>query len=337
VRFEPSQEAAALRESVEACLRSASPAVVREGWPGGQFARVRTAWRHLASAGLVAALVPEAHGGLGLGEEAAVHALEAVGYSGLPLPAVETVLVAAPLLAASAQPALDDVLAGRKIASAWSSSADADLLAHGQICDEAVLVAADEAYRYRAEELALQPLASVDGARRLARVGDRVGGVRLPVAAELVQRAHERAALGTAAVLNGLSHRMIDMTVAYAKQREQFGAPIGSFQAVKHALASAWVALAFARPPVLAAAWALESGQPDAAVRVSLAKVLAAEAAQRIARTALQCHGAIGYTTEYDLHLFAKRAWALIPAWGDVGRHRDRIVTELGKPSESQG
>lgn len=337
MRFEPSQEAAALRESVEACLRPVTAAVVRDGWPGGQFANVRAAWRRLADAGLVAALVPEPAGGLGLGEEAAVHALEAVGYSGLPVPAVETVLVAAPLLAESGRPALADLLAGRAIASAWSSDADVDLLAHGQICDAAVLIAADGAEWFRADQLGLEPVVAVDGARRLARIGERSGGIRLGVDAGVIPRALDRAALGTAAVLNGLSLRMIDMTVAYVKQREQFGVPIGSFQAIKHALASAWVALSFARPPVLAAAWALESREPDAAVRVSLAKVLAAEAAQRVARTALQCHGAIGYTTEYDLQLFAKRAWALVPAWGDVSRHRDRIAAELSKTSGRQG
>jgi Acyl-CoA dehydrogenase, C-terminal domain len=90
------------------------------------------------------------------------------------------------------------------------------------------------------------------------------------------------------------------------------------------------VAVEFARPAVLAAAWAQAAGAPDAAAQVSAAKVLASDAARLVARTALQCHGAIGYTTEYDLHLYAKRAWALIPAWGSPDWHRARLATYLG-------
>jgi hypothetical protein len=123
---------------------------------------------------------------------------------------------------------------------------------------------------------------------------------------------------------------MLDMTVDYVKRREQFGVPVGSFQAIKHALANALVAIEFARPVVLAAGWALASGTADAATLVSAAKIRASEAARLTARTAIQCHGAMGYTTEYDLHLFVKRAWALVPSWGDPGWHRARIAESLG-------
>ena len=136
--------------------------------------------------------------------------------------------------------------------------------------------------------------------------------------------------LATAAMLNGLSARMLDITVGYVKEREQFGQPVGGFQAIKHALANALVAAEFARPAALAAAWAHAHGEPGAAAGASMAKVLAADAARLVARTAIQCHGAIGYTTEYDLHLFAKRAWALIPSWGTPEWHRARLAEHLG-------
>jgi hypothetical protein len=142
--------------------------------------------------------------------------------------------------------------------------------------------------------------------------------------------AYLRGVVGTAALLVGLSRRMLDLTVGYVRQREQFGVPIGSFQAVKHALASALLSLRFARPAVLAAGWALASETADAATYASAAKALASETALLVARTALQCHGAIGYTTEYDLHLFAKRAWATAPTWGSAEEHRRRIGTQLG-------
>jgi alkylation response protein AidB-like acyl-CoA dehydrogenase len=145
-----------------------------------------------------------------------------------------------------------------------------------------------------------------------------------------VELAWQRGVIGTAAVLVGLADRMLAMTVEYVQQRQQYGVPVGSFQAIKHALASALVAVEFARPAVLAAGWALAAGVPDADAQVGAAKVLASDAARLLARTSIQCHGAMGYTTEHDLQLFAKRAWALAPDWGSPGWHRARLASALG-------
>ena len=133
-----------------------------------------------------------------------------------------------------------------------------------------------------------------------------------------------RLALGAAAQLVGLGQRMLDLTVDYVKQREQFGVPIGSFQAVKHHLADALKELAFARPAVLRAGATMEARD------ISMAKALASDAASLTGRQALQCHGAIGYTVEYDLHLYLKRAEALARTWGDAAWHRRRVATALG-------
>ena len=118
---------------------------------------------------------------------------------------------------------------------------------------------------------------------------------------------------------------MLDLTVDYAKERQQFGVPIGSFQAVKHHLADARIAIEFARPLVYRAAWSVAEGDPESSIHVSMAKALASDAASLTARQALQCHGAIGYSYEYDLHLFMKRAWALVATWGDADWHRARV------------
>jgi alkylation response protein AidB-like acyl-CoA dehydrogenase len=131
------------------------------------------------------------------------------------------------------------------------------------------------------------------------------------------------ASLGAAAHLVGLGQRMLDLTVDYAKQREQFGVPIGSFQAVKHHLADALKELAFARPAV----W--RAGADPTPVHVSMAKAMASDAASFVARQALQCHGAIGYTVEYELHRFLKQTWALARAHGDAAWHRERIASAL--------
>ncbi|MFM7062170.1 MAG: acyl-CoA dehydrogenase family protein, partial [Actinomycetes bacterium] len=122
---------------------------------------------------------------------------------------------------------------------------------------------------------------------------------------------------------------MLDITVLYATERQQFGVPIGSFQAVKHHLADASLAVEFAQPLVLRAANSLALGDPDAAAHVSMAKAKASEAAKGAVATSLQVHGAIGYTVEYDLHLYMKRAWALAVEAGDAEFHRSRVRSFL--------
>lgn len=139
-----------------------------------------------------------------------------------------------------------------------------------------------------------------------------------------------RATVGTAAQLIGLGFRMLDLTVAYVSERQQFGVPVGSFQAIKHHLADARVALEFAAPAVWRAAWSLSVGADTAVRDVSMAKALAGDAAHLTGRKALQCHGAIGYTVEYDLHLYLKRVWALEMLWGSSADHRAVVARAIG-------
>jgi Acyl-CoA dehydrogenase, C-terminal domain/Acyl-CoA dehydrogenase, N-terminal domain len=148
-----------------------------------------------------------------------------------------------------------------------------------------------------------------------------------PAAVEL---ARDRGAWGTAALLVGLGRRMVELAVTHVSERHQFGVPVGSFQAVKHQLADAHKDLAFARPVVHRAAHSLATGAATRGRDVSMAKALAGDAAWRAGRVALQCHGAIGYTVEHDLHLYLKRTWALAKAYGDAGWHRDRVGREIG-------
>jgi alkylation response protein AidB-like acyl-CoA dehydrogenase len=170
-----------------------------------------------------------------------------------------------------------------------------------------------------------EPIESVDNSRRLFSVTANPDPTDL--ALDAVQ---DRAALAAAAQLCGLADAMLELTVPYATERKQFGAPIGSFPAVKHHLADAALALEFARPLVYRAAWELEHDTPERAVAVSLAKAAASDAGVIASRKALQVHGAIGYAHEYDLHLWMKRAWALAGAWGDPAWHRNRIATIIG-------
>ena len=127
------------------------------------------------------------------------------------------------------------------------------------------------------------------------------------------------------------------MAVAYTAERQQFGRPIGSFQAVKHLLADVQVRLTFARPVVYYAAYAIAHGLPDRSVRVSHAKIAAGEAALLGARRALQVHGAIGYTWEYDLQIWMKRVWADEACWGTSAWHRTRMAKDILAPNANLG
>ena len=133
--------------------------------------------------------------------------------------------------------------------------------------------------------------------------------------------AFDAAVLAVSAQLLGAGERVLADSVAYVKQRKQFGREIGSYQAIKHALADVRIALDFARPLVFAAA--LGEISPSAA------KVATADAAYLAARTGLQVHGAVGYTAELDLSIWITKIRALVTAWGTPSVHRERLLTEV--------
>ena len=170
-------------------------------------------------------------------------------------------------------------------------------------------------------------LRSVDPARRLFAL---TSGVELAVIDEpTVAKAVDTAFLACSAQLLGAGERLLEEAVGYAKQRKQFGRVIGEYQALKHALADVRVALDFARPLVHVAALSLHAGSQDAGRDVSAAKVATGGAAYAAARTALQVHGAIGYTAEHDLGLWVTKARALLTAWGTPAQHRARVLDAL--------
>jgi alkylation response protein AidB-like acyl-CoA dehydrogenase len=188
------------------------------------------------------------------------------------------------------------------------------------------------------DQVLLEPLAAVDGARRLATITALSGDVEVVACgAGAPEAALERAALGAAAQLLGLGQTMLELAVAHVRDRHQFGVPVGSFQAVKHQLADCLTELAFARPAVYRAAWSVARDLPSRAEDVSTAKALASDAALFVGRRALQCHGAVGYTVEHDLHLYLKRAWALARSHGDAAWHRRRLGASLGLRTTPRG
>ncbi|WP_217231501.1 acyl-CoA dehydrogenase family protein [Streptomyces anulatus] len=330
MRFSVTEENTALAEAAgDVLAKQAGAERIRAGWPGGPAESVDAVWRTLAGVGVTAALVPESSGGLGLDANALAPLMETLGRSGLPVPAAETVAVGAPLLAAAGAPQLPAVLDGSALLTvSFSPGAPVPFGARADL----IALSGDDALRlYTRDEVRIEPVGSVDGSRRLARVVPRTGaGLVIADDPVTATEARRRGVLATSALLVGLSERMLELTVDYVRERRQFGVPVGSFQAVKHALADVALAVRFARPAVLAAGWAQAAGDPQADVRTAMAKVLASDAARTAARTAIQCHGAMGYTTEYDLHLYAKRAWALASDWEGPAEHREFIARRLG-------
>lgn len=310
----------------DAALAEAASGVLAKGFPDPG-----SAWRALGTAGVLGALVP---GEAGLDENCLTPLMERLGYSGLAVPAAETIAVGAPLLAGL--PLLEGVLSGATLLTV--SLAEGEPVPFAAEADFVVVRSRDRLRLFQRRELGVEPLASVDDTRGLGRLTvPETGGVLLTDDPTALHTAWLRGALATSGLLVGLSTRMLELTVAYVRERHQFGAPVGSFQAVKHALADVAVALRFTRASVLAAGWALAAGDAEADVRTSAAKELASETARKAARAAIQGHGAIGYTTEYPLHRYAKRAWALAADWGGPAEHRALIARRLGLTSDGEG
>ncbi|HEX6420738.1 MAG TPA: acyl-CoA dehydrogenase [Acidimicrobiales bacterium] len=322
----------ALRDLLE---RECTPATVRAAWDAPAGRLDRTIWDRLTEMGVLGTLVPEPADGLGLDERWLVLVLEEAGRYGLPHALVDTAAVAAPLVAETG--------AGRGPGPAGPADAHGLGMVATDLGGPLVACAADADWLLLREPATgalhlvdpaaavLTPAATVDAARRAATVDWQPAPATLvtddPAAVAL---AHDRGAWATAALLVGLAQRMLDMAVDHVCSRRQFGVPVGSFQAVKHHLADALTELAFARPAVQRAAHSLATGADTRARDVSMAKAMASDAARFVGRRALQCHGAIGYTVEHDLHLYLKRTWALAAAWGDAAWHRDRVGTAIG-------
>jgi alkylation response protein AidB-like acyl-CoA dehydrogenase len=322
MRFAFSDDQLAFRDAVRDLLTKLSgPDAVRAVWDGS-LGWDPTVWSHLAEMGVLGLLAPESAGGLGLDEVDLVLILEECGRAALPGPLVEHAAVAVPVLTGDRQRA---AAAGEVVVSASPSGSAA--IAYGAQAD-LVLVEHDGLIQavMRDDVTGITARQSVDGSRRFAEI-TWSRATPLPGVDPVLFRA--RGAAATAAQLCGLAARLIEMTADYVKERRQFGVPVGSFQAVKHHLADALIAVEHARPAVYCAAWSISTAQPTLARDASFAKAYANEAAGVAARVALQCHGAIGYTFEHDLHLWLKRVWSLQRAWGDTAHHREQVAVAI--------
>jgi alkylation response protein AidB-like acyl-CoA dehydrogenase len=291
----------------------------------------RALWGAMVEQGWLGVEVDESRDGLGLGAVEVAVLAEELGRHAAPVPFVPTVL-ALDALAAAGDGGTDDdawttrLLGGDAIACvAWDSSAP---VPYAPSADIAIVLTDDGVY---ATELTERPRRepAMDLTRELGwlhfdpRKARRLGG------ADARTRLLDRGATFTSADLLGSASRVLDLAVEYAKDRVQFGRPIGSFQAVKHRCADMLVDVEGMRSTVYWAAWCIGANDADASVSASTAKIWCSDASKRVMASALQVHGGIGFTWEHDLHFFLKRAQLDQLAFGDASAHRERLAALL--------
>ena len=362
--FELSSEQVALADAAEGVLdRHASHDLVRafvdvpDSIPAnGEFDH--RLWQAMADQGWLSIEQPEDDGGLGLGMVEVSILCEQLGRRVAPVPFLGTILALGALRAAAADESLssetreasmawlDPLAAGEAVGClAWSASGasttaaadDASLLTavteptvYASVADVAVVVTGDALY---AVPLAPgdrpPPEPAMDRTRSLAWLRlDRTPARRIGDAAA-AGRLLDRVATALASEMLGAASRVLDMSVEYAKDRIQFGKPIGSFQAVKHRLADALVDVEGMRSSMYYAAWCIAADEPGASLAASAAKAWSSDASRRVMASGLQVHGGIGFTWEHDLHLYVKRSQLDQSSWGDAAFHRERIASLL--------
>jgi alkylation response protein AidB-like acyl-CoA dehydrogenase len=310
---------------------------VREGGPDRHWAEVaELGWPELA--------VPEDQDGMGLGVLELAVVAEEIGYALAPTPLPST-WAAGLLLTAAGEGAR---LAGgrRGTVAMWDADGpgapdestlepDGDRLSGVKIAvpdaegaDLLVVTAAGgRHFLVDASDpgVTLEPARSLDATRPLATVRlDGAAGEELR--ADDWSHPWHAIAVAAAAESVGIAQRAMEMAVAYAKDRKQFGRAIGTYQAVSHACAQMLLEVEGARSVVRWAAWALDHEPEGARLAASCAKAYASDAGVRVTRSAMQVHGGIGFTWEHDLHFLLKRAEANAHAWGDARWHREQVA-----------
>ena len=296
MRFQPTADQLLFARTVRELLeKECPPEAARAG-----FSRER--WARLEEMGVIDMLAS------GMSEIDMVPIFEEAGRAALPEPLIEASMVA-----------------GEALNGVVTAAVGTRYAAHADVADVIVYEHHKALYSVQRESVTLTPVETIDKPRPLFLItGGHESGTKLETDRDL---ANNRATLSAAAQLIGLGSKCVEMAADYAKERQQFGKPIGSFQAVKHKLADALLHLEFARPVVYRAAWSMAHNDAMKQRDVSMAKAMSGDAANGAARAALQTLGAIGYTQEHDLHIWMKRIWALNAAWGNPDQHRALVAS----------
>ncbi|MFC6883349.1 MULTISPECIES: acyl-CoA dehydrogenase family protein [Actinomadura] len=355
--------ASTARELLEARAGAAGARAVLDE-PSGHSAAL---WKEMAELGWTGLAFPEEHGGAGAGFLEACLLFERLGHALVPSPLLSTVACCGMPIARHGTAAqkgewLGAIARGRVMACApapWDRPGEFPLRA-AVAGDGFVLDGTAASVPFGGAAEALLAVAALDGAPRAFLVDAASPGLALEPAGTIgLDGAHDATftgvrvpadrALGDGAVpavsafgaaatcaeMAGAAQRVLDLTVAYAAEREQFGAPIGSFQAVQHHCADMAIDVLGARFTAYEAIWRLSAGL-DAAREVATAKAWVSAAYERVCALGHQVHGAIGFTREHDLHLFARHATASALAFGDEDHHLAALADGLGLPAAGQ-
>jgi alkylation response protein AidB-like acyl-CoA dehydrogenase len=318
-------------------------------------------WQEMAELGWTGLALPEEWGGQGLGIVELAVLFEEMGYALAPSPLLSSTVAGLALAAngtdAQKEAWLRPLAAGEKRGTValfdagspavigefeLDAKADGDgVVLDGEkvlVLDAAradfLLVATSDGRRHlverEAEGVTITPEASIDLTRRLYSV--RLDGVRVAADATLNGEQPDylpvlwRGCVAIAAESTGIAQRTLEMAVEYAKDRQQFGRPIGSYQAVSHRCAQMLLETENSRSAVYGAAWAADADPDSLPLAASMAKAYASDAGWRVPDASIQVHGGIGFTWEHDLHFFLKRGKANAATLGDAKWHRERVA-----------
>lgn len=292
----------------------------------------KDAWTQIAALGWLGLAVPEQKGGLGLGARALCALAESVARKLMPEPLVQAISSAAFLAAAGKDDMLADLLSGRQHVVLWPERAGASFpvtLSHVPDCHAGAMMLAGQGegklFEVRAiapgkEGVSIRTAECVDGSTLSDIVIEQDAWLAAPVIAtgaqalDAWQKAADMMLLGDAAYLVGLMDAALQMAIEYMKLRKQFGAPIGTFQALQHRAASCYVDVVSSRALVGEACAAFDTASRARAACAAKARTSAA--ALRVAKECIQFHGAIGFADEHDIGLFLRRAMAIAARQG---------------------
>jgi alkylation response protein AidB-like acyl-CoA dehydrogenase len=352
--FDLSDDQLALRDGARELLDDLASRERVRAFTAGNEGFDGSLWRAMVDQGWLGVELPEEDGGLGLGAVEVAVLCEELGRHVAPAPFLATVLALGAFARAGDGGRVQRLLSGDAVACVGWASNPSQLRAEGEgdtwrlhghtalapyapDADLLVVCAPDAVYAVEASALGSRPARepAMDLTRELgwlrfdATPAARLGG---PDAAATLL---DRGATFTAAEMLGAANEALDMAVQYAKDRVQFGRPIGSFQAVKHRCADMLVDVEGMRSTSYWAAWCIGAGDGDASIAASTAKTWCSDASKRVMAGALQVHGGIGFTWEHDLHFFLKRAQLDQVQFGDASFHRARLTALLRPRVES--
>src|SRR6202035_929041 len=321
------------RTARELLVERARPERVREHAEAGRSDA--ELWRELSELGWPGIAVAEDSGGQGLGRIELSILCEELGRAVAPVPFLPTVL-AATLIEHAGSPEQRERwlggLAAGETTGALGVAVDgtAELVIGAPEAQVIVLIEEDRTARVlAAEEAEVTPIASIDPTRSTARVsaGDDAGE---PLSGD-VPGGIDRALVAISSELVGVCDRALEMTIAYVKERKQFGVPVGAYQAVSHRCAQMLLETEKARATASFAAWTADSDPERLPEAAAMAKAAASDAAREVTASAIQAHGGIGFTWEADVHWLYKRAQLDAALLGGAKAHRAELAAILAE------